>query len=197
MQGDELHSFQYPRASSPRDEPSTTCSSVLRLERIRSRSTRCRRPDRRDVVSRPVRVAQKDSLLGSKQGDPWVPGTSQGPMGFRGKGGVVIHRSSSITWPALTDRRTRGPSQLRPIHKCCGSSRRGIATRPVWTAPTGTPLGSALAANRDLHRPLAAKRNPPGFLGKGDVMIHRPCLVAWPVGSDWRTRRPRQCPSIH
>ena len=36
-----------------------------------------------------VRVAQKDSLLGSKQGDPWVPGTSQGPMGFRGKGVVI------------------------------------------------------------------------------------------------------------
>jgi hypothetical protein len=32
-----------------------------------------------------VRVAQKDSLLGSKQGDPWVPGTSHGPMGFPGK----------------------------------------------------------------------------------------------------------------
>jgi hypothetical protein len=42
--------------------------------------------------------------------------------------------------------------------------------------------GSSLAANRDPH----------GFLGKGDVMIHRPYLVAWPVGSDWRTRRPSQ-----
>ena len=30
----------------------------------------------------------------------------------------------------------------------------------------------------------------PGFLGKGDVTIHRPYLVAGPVGSDWRTRRP-------
>jgi hypothetical protein len=29
-----------------------------------------------------------------------------------------------------------------------------------------------------------------GFLDKGEVMIHRPYLVAWPVGSDWRTRRP-------
>ena len=27
----------------------------------------------------------KDSLLGSEQGDPWVPGTNQGPIGFLGK----------------------------------------------------------------------------------------------------------------
>jgi hypothetical protein len=33
---------------------------------------------------------------------------------------------------------------------------------------------------------------PPWVPGKGDVMIRRPYLVAWPVGSDWRTRRPSQ-----
>jgi hypothetical protein len=27
---------------------------------------------------------------------------------------------------------------------------------------------------------------------KGDALIHGPCLVARPVGSEWRTRRPRQ-----
>ena len=27
---------------------------------------------------------------------------------------------------------------------------------------------------------------------KGDVLIHRRCLVAQPVGSEWRTRRPYQ-----
>ena len=48
------------------------------------------------------------------------------------------------------------------------------------------PHGSALAANRDLN----------GFLDKGDVMIHRPYLVAWPAGSDWRTQRPVSGPSI-
>jgi hypothetical protein len=131
----------------------------------------------------------------NKQGDPWVPGTSQGPIGFLGNGDVMIHGLYLVAWSEGNCRRTR--CRACSIHKCCGSPRRDIATRPVWTAPTGTPLGSALAANRDLHRPLAAKRNPPGFLGKGDVMIHRPCLVAWSVGSDWRTRRPRQCPSIH
>jgi hypothetical protein len=36
---------------------------------------------------------------------------------------------------------------------------------------------------------LAANKDPPGFLDKGDVMIHRPYLVAGPAGSDWRTRR--------
>ena len=37
---------------------------------------------------------------------------------------------------------------------------------------------------------LAGSRNPHGFLAKGDVMILRPRLVAWPLGSEWRTRRP-------
>jgi hypothetical protein len=55
----------------------------------------------------------------------------------------------------------------------CYPSRQARTNREL-------PHGSALAANRD----------PRGFLGKGDVMIHRPCLVAWPVGSDWRTRHP-------
>jgi hypothetical protein len=38
---------------------------------------------------------------------------------------------------------------------------------------------------------LVTNRDPHGFLDKGDVMIHRPYLVAWSVGSDWRTRRLR------
>jgi hypothetical protein len=49
--------------------------------------------------------------------------------------------------------------------------------------------GSSLAANRDPLGFLAANRDPHGFLDKGDVMIHRPYLVAWPAGSDQRTRR--------
>jgi hypothetical protein len=143
-------------------------------ERARSRSTRCCRPDRRDVVSRPVRVAQRDSLLGSKQGDPWVPGTSQGPMGFRSKGGEPIWSSAS--------RRTRGPSRACSIHRCCGSARRGIAARPVWTAPAGpSPMGAPWAAT-GTYGFLATGRDPLSP-GKGDVMIHRPCLTAWPVGN--------------
>ena len=30
---------------------------------------------------------------------------------------------------------------------------------------------------------------PDGFLTNGEVMIRRLCLVAWPSGSEWRTRR--------
>jgi hypothetical protein len=90
--------------------PTATFSDA---ERIRSRSTRCCRPDRRDVVSRPIRVAPKDSLLGSKQGDPWVPGTSQEPMGFRGKADVV--RPYLFAGPAGSDRLHRRPS--RAVHR--------------------------------------------------------------------------------
>ena len=42
-------------------------------------------------------------------------------------------------------------------------------------------------------RPLRTHGDPADPLQLGDVMIHRlHFLVAWPVGSDWRTRRP--CP---
>jgi len=30
------------------------------------------------------------------------------------------------------------------------------------------------------------------LVAKGDALIHGPCLVARPVGSEWRTRRPSQ-----
>ena len=33
------------------------------------------------------------------------------------------------------------------------------------------------------HGFLATQRNPPGFLGKGVVIIRRPCLTAWPVAN--------------
>jgi hypothetical protein len=80
----------------------------------------------------------------NKQGDPWVPGTSQGPIGFLGKGNAMIQRPCLVVGTVRNYRRTRGPGMFDP-QRCCGSSRRGIATRPVWTAPTGTPHGSALA----------------------------------------------------
>ena len=34
------------------------------------------------------------------------------------------------------------------------------------------------------------ERNPQWFLSQGDALIRRPNLVAWPAGSEWRTRRP-------
>ena len=34
----------------------------------------------------------------------------------------------------------------------------------------------------------------PGFLVLGGAEILRPCLVAGPVGSEWRTRRPSRVP---
>jgi hypothetical protein len=50
-----------------------------------------------------------------------------------------------------------------------GTSRRSSYGRPVVSAQAGTPAG---------------------FLVLGDAEILRPCLVAGPVGSEWRTRRP-------
>ena len=85
----------------------------------------------------------------------------------------------------------------RPHH--FGLDRQGVAVLPggaLLPAPSGphqqgVPYGSSPAANRDPHGFLATNRSPRGFLDKGDVMIHRPYLVAGPAGSDWRTRRLR------
>jgi hypothetical protein len=44
-------------------------------------------------------------------------------------------------------------------------------------------------ANRDSHGFLAVSGNPHGFFAMGDVMIHRPSLVAGPTGSEWRNQR--------
>jgi hypothetical protein len=74
----------------------------------------------------------KDSLLGSKQGDPWVPGTSQEPVGFPGKAAC----RSGLRACREPDARAEHVRSTR----CCGSARRGIATRPVWTAPAGHSL---------------------------------------------------------
>jgi hypothetical protein len=43
--------------------------------------------------------------------------------------------------------------------------------------------------NRNSHGFLEASRNPHGFFAMGDVLIRRPCLVAWPAWSEWRTQR--------
>ena len=128
-------------------------------ERARSRSTRCCRPDRRDVVSRPVWASQKDSLLGRKQGDPWVRGTSQGPMGLPGKGDMPIWSSGPSG--------TRRPSRACPIHRCCGSARRDIAARPVRPAQTGnSPMGAPWQQTGTQWVP-GSKQEPPWVLWKG------------------------------
>jgi hypothetical protein len=132
---------------------------------------------RRDVVSRPVWTAQQGLPLGSKQGYPWVPGTSQGPMGLLGTGDVPIWSSAP--------REIGEPDARANYVRSTGVAvlpGGAFATRPVRPAPTGTPHGSALAANRSLRVP-GNTEGPPGSSGKGDVMIHRPCLTAWLVGN--------------
>ena len=111
-------------------------------------------------------------------------GVASARPGADGKGVAVVTGGASV--PTRQDRASSV------------SRRWEMFSQPVWTAPTaflaggtsrpvclhrtnrGLPHRSCLAASRDLH----------GFSGKGDAMIHRPCLVAGPAGSDRRTRRP-------
>lgn len=111
-------------------------------------------------------------------------GLASSRPGANGQGVAVVTGGASV--PTRQDRASSV------------SRRWEMFSQPVWTAPTaflaggtsrpvclhrtnrGLPHRSCLAASRDLH----------GFSGKGDAMIHRPCLVAGPAGSDRRTRRP-------
>jgi hypothetical protein len=148
-------------------------SSVRRAGRLRIANSHAR-THRRDVVSRPVWTAQQGLPLGSKQG------TLMGSWYQPGTHGVPRHRrrgEAALTRRACGER----PADPRAGHvrstRCCGSPRRGIATRPVWTAPTGTSLRSPLAANRSLRVPGNTEGSP-GSSGEG-VVILRP----WPVGN--------------
>ena len=40
----------------------------------------------------------------NKQGDPWVPGASQGPIGFLGTGSAMIRRPYLVAWSEGNDR---------------------------------------------------------------------------------------------
>ena len=51
-------------------------------------------------------------------------------------------------------------------------------SRPVWPHQRGAKLSPC------------STREPPVLGSLGDVLIHRPSLVAWPVGSEWRNQRP-------
>ena len=98
--------------------------------------------------------------------------------------------------PGLSDRRTRRPGRACLIHKVLRFCQAGHCYPPRLDRTNRTlPHGSALAAT-GTHWVPGNTEKPPGFLGQGDVMIHRPYLAAGPVVSDWRTRRPRQW-SIH
>ncbi len=180
------------------------------------RSTRCCRPDRRGVVSRPVWTAQKDSLLGSKQGDPWVPGTSQGPMGFHGKGDLAVpgrRPQGSAARASRVSCRARTQQGLPPRE--CAATRRwtdspwfvpgtvAFSRQDDMAAPGLRPQGVAVQpsevsvparldrTNRTLLQGVPWQQTGThGFLDKGGVMIRRPCLAAWSTGSDWRTHRP-------
>jgi hypothetical protein len=107
--------------------------------------------------------------------------------------GLLGCRGTNFTASSTRVQARRVMSLQRPVPafsdwNASGLDPQGVAVLPggaLLPAPSGPhkqglPHGSPLAANRDPH----------GFLDKGDVMIHRPYLVAWPVGSDWRTRRP-------
>lgn len=69
------------------------------------------------------------------------------------------------------------PGRAGISHRCCGSARRGICYPPRQARTTGTSPTGAPWQQTGAFGLLAVRRNPPGFLGKGDVMIHRPCLV--------------------
>jgi hypothetical protein len=70
--------------------------------------------------------------------------------------------------------RARSPQQVSLDPQMLRFSQAGQCCPPrLDRTNRALPHGSSLAANRD----------PNGFLDKGDVMIHRPCLTAWSVAN--------------
>src|SRR5208283_3821770 len=78
--------------NAPQVEGTSTVTSVDEV--LRSRQEGCPFPPRPDGTN-------MDSLLGSKQGDPWVRGTYRGPMGFSGKGDVVYDKEVRCPSPTV------------------------------------------------------------------------------------------------
>jgi hypothetical protein len=100
-------------------------------------------------VSRPVWASQKDSLLGSKQGTSWVPGTNQGPIEFLGKATRPHVVFGPVASNRETDARTRPVSVHKVLRFCqaghCGPSRQARTIRhSPWERPGNKqgPLGS-------------------------------------------------------
>ena len=67
---------------------------------------------------------------------------------------------------------------------CAHSMADGVGGLPPTVSPSATR-----------HRWVSPPRDPSStgpqrFLEKGDALIHSLNLAGWPVGSEWRTRRP-------
>jgi hypothetical protein len=91
-------------------ELSTTDGNVFRLERARTRSTRCCRPDRRDVVSRPVWAAQtrtpSSGVPGNKQGDPWDSSARRRDEAVLGRRACGERPAKPTPEPSMSDPRS-------------------------------------------------------------------------------------------
>jgi hypothetical protein len=99
----------------------------------------------------------------SHAGGPMAPGTNRVPW--------ASSPNTSGPCPVFGAARERAarpsPCPACPIHRCCGYARWGIATRPVWTASTGTFPWERPGQQTGTFGFLAVRRNPPGFLGEG------------------------------
>jgi hypothetical protein len=167
-------------------EPPTTDSNVLGLERVLFRGEPFLRQEERfihNVVwSRqagrlfPPRSdrTNKDSLLGSKQGDPWVRGTYYGPIGFLGKGGVAVPGVSSCWEQPLRPR--PAPTTSRPQGVAVLRGRVAVPTR-LGRDKQGDPWVPG------------TRREPVGFLAKSDLAYGNDREVRRPSGTvrpnDW------------
>ena len=110
-------------------------------------------PPRRDRTTRtPPRECD------NKQGDPWVPGTSQGPIGFLGKGSAMIRWPCLVAWPEGNDRRTR----VAHVRSTSVAVLPGGALLPAPFGPhqQGPPHGSALATTGTFIGPWQQRGTP-------------------------------------
>ena len=112
---------------------------------------------------------KKRRLISSEGGGVMAPVDSQAsPRGSCRRGS-----------PALSGRSRKGRRRPSP-------TREAVVLR-FWQAGHSRPVWPH---QRGAASPPCNTRGPPVLGPLGDVLIHRPSLVAWPVGSEWRSRRP-------
>ena len=158
------------RRSSP-SEPADDLSSAMTLSGMRRLIDSDRSPASSLLISHPCNYTRSRSvgafssvrragrlLIANGHAENRASDIHQGPLGCRGTNlstfttRVQARRVMNLQppVPAFSD-----PERVRSRStRCCGSARRGIAARPVWTAPTGdssmgvpwqqtgTPMGS-------------------------------------------------------